>query len=266
MNSNDVLEVDPGLGRRERVVAEGGAICGPSLRCDPDAGRLKAPATDETFDQFLIAIGIHQLTRFHGAEVVFFLGSADELCSCAPLHFQAADVIEVAHALIDCGFDRLVPFRLEFRGWDSRKGWQCRGLAGTGGLGGHGLSYGVQLIGQGLHVLFGLWAWCARTAGRRRHQRRNPRRLGLPVAVANADQIGVTAFAHAAVGAVGTRAVVQATDHGPLGFDQGLDFKAQVIEEGLIVLAEGLLVEAVAGEQAHAFEETEAQPGLQPCP
>ena len=57
--------------------------------------------------------------------------------------FQAADVVEVAHALIDCGFDRLVPFRLEFRGWDSREGRRCRGLAGTGGLGGPGLSHGV---------------------------------------------------------------------------------------------------------------------------
>ena len=59
---------------------------------------------------------------------------------------------------------------------------------------------------------------------------------------------------------------MQAADHGPLGFHQGFDFKAQVVEEGLVVLPEGLLVEAVAGQQTHAFKEAQAQPGLQPSP
>ena len=88
----------------------------------------------------------------------------------------------------------------------------------------------------------------------------------MAIAVANANQVGIAALADAAVGAIGTGAVVQTTDHGPLGFHQGFDLKAQVVEEGLVVLPEGLLVEAVARQQAHAFEEAQAQPGLQPSP
>ena len=124
----------------------------------------------------------------------------------------------------------------------------------------------IQLISKGLLPLLFVGAGCARAAGCRGHQWRNPRGCGLAIAVANADQVGIAAFADVAVGAIGTGAVVQATDHGPLGFDQGFDFKAQVVEERLVVLPEGLLVQAVAGEQAHAFEEPKAQPGLQPSP
>ena len=258
LNGDHVFQVNPGLGRGEGVVAKGRTVGRPSFRCDPDAGRLKTPAADEPLDQFLIAIGIPQLAGFHRAEVILFLGAADELGPCAPLELQAADVVEVADALIDGGFDRLVAFCFQFCCRDRRWAWRDRSLAGRRGLRRLGFRDSVQLIGQGLEALVLIRARCARAAGCGRHQWRDPRRFGLAIAVANADQVGIAALADAAVGAIGTGAVVQTTDHGPLRFHQGFDLKAQIVEEGLVVLPEGLLVEAVARQQAHAFKEAQA--------
>ena len=50
----------------------------------------------------------------------------------------------------------------------------------------------------------------------------------------------------------------------PLGRHQGLDFKAQVVEELGVVLAEGFFVVAWLAQPAHSLHKAQAQPGLDP--
>ena len=59
---------------------------------------------------------------------------------------------------------------------------------------------------------------------------------------------------------------MDAAHHRPLRRNQSLDFKAQVVQEVGVLLAEGFLVIADAGVQADTLDKTQAQPRLQPGP
>ena len=97
-----------------------------------------------------------------------------------------------------------------------------------------------------------------------RHRQRLARRRGSSEAIAHANQIGVAALRYAAIGAEGAGAVVHPAHERPLGRHQGLDFKAQVVEELAVVLAEGFLVVAGRTQPAHSLHKPQAQPGLHP--
>ena len=85
-------------------------------------------------------------------------------------------------------------------------------------------------------------------------------------AVAQSQQIGVTAFGNAVVGAESTGSVVNAPDDGHVGGDRRLQLDAQIVEQLAVVLPERFFVEADLGVVADAFQHTEAQPGLKPQP
>ena len=97
-----------------------------------------------------------------------------------------------------------------------------------------------------------------------RDRQRLARSRGRAEAVAQADQIGVAALRHAAIGAEGAGAVVHPAHQRPLGRHQGLDFKAQVVEKLAVVLAEGFFVVAGRAQPAHPLDKPQAQPGLHP--
>ena len=111
-----------------------------------------------------------------------------------------------------------------------------------------------------------MWLSATWATIRRTHSHTEVRRWTAAEPVAHAHQVGVAAFTHTAIGAVGAGSVVNAAHQRPFRLDQCLHLKAEVVEKRGVVLAERLLVVADVGVEAHAFKERQAQPGLQPGP
>ena len=127
------------------------------------------------------------------------------------------------------------------------------------------LSHRVELLAQWLGQVVSRWRRARTTLGRR-HVWRHFRRWGFSKAVAQAHQVGVAAFTHSAISAVGAGAVVQTPHQRPLRLHQCLHFEGQVVEEVLVAASEGLFVQAVVGQHADALNDAEAEPRLEPCP
>ena len=265
------LRVQPRLRRGVRIVGEGHPIAAPACGGDGELGGLEAPAVHSA---------LHQLLRAGGVEAADLLGLGLPVgfrfaglgvgggYPYAAFQFQAAHVAELADPLIHGRIDGLLPQPLLLAGRD-RLRW-CRSCVGArrrrrrGWIGWpHG--HTVQLLRQGARRA-AAGAIRIRAAAGGRHGHREPLGWSLAKAVAKPHQVGIAAFTHAAVGAVGAGAVMDASHQRPFRRHQGLHLEAQVVEEGGVVLAVGLLVVAHRCVQAHALHKAQAEPGLHPQP